>query len=372
MNKFRYILAVVLVALCGCEQDTMIEIEENETIVPSNGYIFFDTEKITRGVAVQNYLQDDFHVLGYKYQGEWSLVKPQASQNTYGVFDNKPQLVAWDENSGSHSYTPMKEWDIASTYSFFAWYPKDKCTCSGVAYEGNPYIIYTLDKTDPTKQVDVLTACVIDRKVNLSDASSKSVSFMMKHRVSALDVIARSYVNATTLGLGDERTAQVKINAVNLAFSNLLYDKVKIPLNTNDANEQLEGSNTGSGTTLTFNAIAGNRLVNYYNNSNDVANLTYEQEKTMFLIPQAEELSCTLTVNYDIVNENGISIWDEVYATTPDDEKPNKVQTSNVSIRELVEGRYYYLLINVTKSGISVVVLEAEAWDDQNVEHEFE
>ena len=59
-------------------------------------------------------------------------------------------------------------------------------------------------------------------------------------------------------------------------------------------------------------------------------------------------------------NGNVIQGYDDITSTT------------NISIKELKEGTYYYMLLNFTKSGVTVVVQEADEWKDKDVKHEFE
>ena len=102
--------------------------------------------------------------------------------------------------------------------------------------------------------------------------------------------------------------------------------------------------------------------MNYYENDEDIAYLTNDAGKTMLFIPQAESLTCAVNVSYDIVDGNGnvIQGYDDITSTT------------NISIKELKEGTYYYMLLNFTKSGVTVVVQEADEWKDKDVKHEFE
>lgn len=374
MRKFKYILLILVSVLCGC----------NERIIPvthetGNGYIFFDTERITRGVPVEDYLQDHFNVIGYEYTGDWATVRPQITQQTpYKVFETLPQVVTY--SNSIHKYEPAKEWDESSTYSFFAWYPTSCRLCSptGADYnEGEPYIKYTLD-SDPSEHIDLLTASVIDRRVNLQDASSKSVTLTMKHRLSALDIVARSYVNAASFNITGVTTAKVKITDIDITLGNaekkLLYDGAIIPLNTNDRGLSTLGT-TSNGYTgaVTYNNIASNALIEFYSSSSNLASLTSDAGKTMFLIPQDEQIYANIELTYDIVNEDGTTIWDAVYESIPVGDRPAKTQTQNVTIKKLQEGMRYYILINVTKSGVSVVVLDADAWEDiPPIEYEFE
>lgn len=373
MKLYRYILLLVIFVIYGCEQRISPYERNEENLVATNGYIFFDTERVTRGTPIENYLYEDFHVIGYQYSGEWTTVRPQTSQNNAGVFDNKPQLVDWD--GSAHSYSPLKEWNTENTYSFFAWYPTNLAGWSGTSHQGEPYITYTLDRRNARNHVDVLTACVIDRKVNLQDASSKSVSLEMQHRLSALDIVARSYVNAEVFSdVVNLTEAKVKITRIDFKLTPK-YDGAQIPLNTNDRNLTITGTQSISNgdKSMTFSSIGTSSpvVVNYYSSNSDLATITTDSEETMFLIPQpGEGIPCTMTVTYDIIDASGASIWNTVY---PDQSQgPAKTQSQDITIKELQEGMRYYLLINITKSGITVVVLDPEAWEDTFIDYEFQ
>lgn len=372
MNRLRNILvlAVALVAFWGCKNDTQLVNEEETTSSPKNGYIFFDTAIESRGALVfDDYLTKDFNVIGYKSNEKWETVKVQATQNSIGVFQTKPQLVTYSNNA--HSYTNPKQWENYY-YAFFAWYPID-IYYSGDSHIGNPYITYTLDRTNSTNHKDVMTACYTDIKPG--PGVSKTVTFEMRHRLSALDIIARSYVNNTTLGISDDAIdTKVLIKDVDIQLENLIYDKATIPLNTLDDNEKIIGENESSKTNGSFGDFAVGQTISYYQSSENDVNVTGDNDKTMILIPQEDNVICTVTVTYDIVdvnNENS-SIWDSVYKDTPQEDIPDKRQEISTTIKSLNEGTYYRLMLNFTKSGITLVVLEANDWEDEYIEHEFD
>ena len=373
------ILAVALVSLCGCEQNENLGNEDINISIPKDGYIYFDTEVNSRGVLIYDYLRENFSVLGYRYATSWSSEGSLASQNsmintstTMGIFGTEGapgvQLVKW--GNSAHSYEPVKPWDNSLTYSFFAWYPSD-IPSSGSNYIGQPYITYTLDTQDPANHKDVMTACVIDTK----STATKTVSFNMQHRLSAIDIIARSYVNAEAIDA--EEAVKVKINSVSIELGNILYDGATIPLNTEDEANVLQGtSSEGWNKTLNFSSLVTGVTMDYYSDASKVALLTEVAKKTMILIPQAKALTCKVNVNYDIVNEEGNAISYNVEngdGTTTTQYYTGIESSSTVSIKELKEGTYYNLLLNFTKSGITVQVLKAEAWEEKDdVEHDFE
>ena len=401
MNKIFKTLAfaVVATALISCDKDAKWDNNDIDINVPSDGYIFFDTELGTRGELVYDYLKADFRVLGYRYETLWENHKSSIAQDktfvykwidnngeektetvNYGIFrpeadtisgNSYAQLVKWNATSGVHEYTPLKEWNIAFTYSFFAWYPSSLVPCDG-EHEGNPYITYTLDRTDPTNHVDVMTACNVDTR----PGQSKSVALEMNHRLSALDIIARSYVNDAAVGMDDGTGAKVKLDSISLKLDGIMYDNVRIPLNTKPDNngyvEPMVGSRTGESTIDWGGLSRNNRLILYYSGNSDVVALTNENNKTMLLIPQNSELNCYISYDYTIVDGNDNDIWDDIYKGMDNADIPAKTATQKITLKKLQEGTYYNLLLTFTKSGVTIIVLEADEWTDKPVKHQFE
>ena len=362
--------------MCACEHVVTYEEDgENNTdiYIPPYGYIFFDTELSTRGVPIENALTDSFYVLGYKYMGDWTTIKPQVSQNAYGLFDYKPQLVEYKD--GMHTYKDTKAWAVDSTYSFYAWYPAVAAndgivSWCGADYIGNPYIVYKFkDIADPKTHVDVMTASVVNHKMDPSIVASKSVSLNMAHRLSSLDILARSYVNAAALGYtGGE--ARVKIESLILKMDSLLYNTDTIPLHPED---EMRPGNVGGSDSVTYKDFispSSAKVIVYNNNSDNIAQITKNDTTTMFLIPQESEIKCTVTVEYDIVDENGKTVWKDVYKDPAN--SPDSIQEQTVTIKRLQERYPYYLLLNFTKAGLNLILLEAESWEDDDVYHEFE
>ena len=74
MKYKNSLLIVVMLLFVACTNHDMEEI-----IVPTEGYIYFNTEVSSRGTLVVNDLQGkDFAVTGYKYTGDWNTVKVHA------------------------------------------------------------------------------------------------------------------------------------------------------------------------------------------------------------------------------------------------------------------------------------------------------
>ena len=388
-----------MLALCSCERNDVLGDEDINIPIPENGYIFFDTGINSRGSLVHGTeLNDDFSVLGYKYiESSWYGIESMASQassSIYRVFNHTPLFV--DNENGYDDFDnddkTLVEWENKK-YTFFAWYPvitdENKAYLSwssrnsegevvdGKTKEGTPYITYTLNRSDATKHIDVMTASKVNHRVG---NSNKNVTLNMQHRLSALEIIARSYVNAAALELKEANaTANVVINSLSITLDGLLYDKAEIPLNTDD-NElnahHIISYNSDNNTTASFDIIDKAVKLDYYSAIDDVAKLTSATNKTMILIPQEGALNCTLTISYDFVDGNGESLWDTIYPIEnyPDEDKrPSKTKViEGVKINKLLENFYYEILLSFTKSGVTVNVQEAEAWGEIDINHEFE
>ena len=108
MKLYRYILLLVIFVIYGCEQRISPDERNEENLVATNGYIFFDTERVTRGTPIENYLYEDFHVIGYQYSGEWTTVRPQTSQNNAGVFEKCSGIFSAGSNGDDITFFKYK------------------------------------------------------------------------------------------------------------------------------------------------------------------------------------------------------------------------------------------------------------------------
>ena len=379
---YKYsIAALTLIMLVSCNN----EILEGETdmTVPENGYIFFNTDVDSRGVLIEDRLEANFGVMGYHYAGEsnWNTAKALATPN---VFDTYNQQVIWENNL--HKYTPQKPWIAGQKYSFFAYYPYglDNLTPSLASHEGNPYVEYTLaSRSDATKLVDVMTSQVID-----TDASARTVDFVMKHRLTAVDVVARNFnepYDPNTNIQGDEKEVYVKITDMKITFSNLLFDKVRIPLNTEDEPDLVytaKSTTPAAEYTLLGGDISIDNIAPARGNESEFTPITSsEQNTSMIVIPQqgpidfntedkvidvTEEdchLNCRIDFTYDYVDQNVNSLG----------------LVENTSIfRELTvdkglqSGRRYYIQLTFTRGAITIGFIESQEWADKRIDHEFE
>jgi hypothetical protein len=84
-------------------------------------------------------------------------------------------------------------------------------------------------------------------------------------------------------------------------------------------------------------------------------------------------LTCQVSVKYDLVNAAGTSVWDLAYPTMTAAEKTAmQNQTQTVEIDGLDPKVRYFLILNFTKTGLSVDATKAAQWTDVPVDYEFE
>lgn len=338
MTKNIQVLALLLIVLVGCNNTSIVEEEVIDLPVPEHGYILFNTGVDSRGKLIEESLTDDFKVHGYCYTNTWDAAKVLATPN---VFCGK--LIRYEENV--HSYDPMEPWIGTQKYSFFAYYPTDVSTISDT-YEGNPYIEYTLaSRIDPTLLKDVMTAHVID-----TDASARTVDFTMKHRLAAIDVVARNF--------DDDNNVEVK--NLTIHFDNLLYDKVTLPLNTGD-DPELKDTIKADNIQASYPIVGDTPIVIPPGGDETVLSTDKNKKvyKSMIVIPQKDYL--TGYIKLDFKNETGTWITKD---------NPDTKFSTNC---EILPGRRYYVQLTLTQEDVTIAILKSEEWEDKDkIYHEFE
>lgn len=325
---------LVIIGGCGGTEESLIP------VVPSDGYIYFNTEVSSRGELVADMEGKTFGVTGFNYVGDWNTVKVQAVPN---VFKNHGQEIVWEvdeKQNGYHTYADLIPWDATRKYSFFGYYPFDKVTLSGKEVEGVPYIDYTLpDKV--ADMADVMTASLYDT----DNSASNAVGLTFKHRLVAMDVQARNFL--------DEGT-DVTINSLSITFENLQYNTVRLPLDAsleitpgkvNDWNEQPTYSILSSSVTI--------EPTNTTSGTNAATSLS--DNSSLVFIPQTENLKGTITMKYKIDGS------DEKTITPAFD-----------TGKSMLAGRKFYLLINFSQTSVSIAIVDSGEWSDENIEIEFE
>ena len=397
MNRLYSIFlisALSLAALSSCSQDNVIEdAEEQGTVIPSEGYIYFDSKlPQTRALVPSGPLKHSFNVLGYRYPSSWTAVKPQAKQtlrvsytdnngteilasdktkdNLVGVFgiehtegkdytDEEPGVQTVSYSGGLHSYTPMQGWKKKLFYSFFAWYPTSLVANGGNSnHEGSPYITYTLPD-DQASMADVLTACEID----YSMSKGKSVTLQMNHRLSALDIRANSVITAQALldnqyteFAGVQTTSPVTVNITGITLTlNDIYTQATIPLEHTAANGNIVTGSVPADQTYTYSNFSEGKGDVAYNVTSSVV----RDSEMLILIPQSQPIQASISVAYSLSCE--------------DKTKTGFSASKNFEISDLESGVFHYLELSFTKSGLFVKAEKAVTWEVQpDVEHTFE
>lgn len=394
MKKLIYISLCASLFFCSCEKSPVADnpgSKDNEIIVPSGEYIHFNTEALTRGTLINGgTLQADFDVIGYRYASDWAAFKVQARPNVFprtvgeNTYDHV-ETISYNESGGYHDYTDPVEW-TADKYAFFAYYPSSDADdvsieTSSPSYDGTPYIIYTLPVADITKHMDVMTACNKDTR---KQASKHGVDLSMQHRLSALDFVGYSYVNAEALNsmntgntewenLASDTPVQIEVEKLTITLGGLKYNKATISLDetedlvngTAGVQSIVPSATEGHDTTQEFTYIDAKSLSFDYgetaflsNMLDDNASKEDEEGNPMILIPQSTPITCTVNITYSI-KVNGVTI--DKYTSTAEDE-----------IKKLDEKVYNYVLLAFTKTGLYLKVEQGTQWNEVNVGHQFE
>lgn len=355
------IVSCALVVTMGCNKGNpdMIPDDNKSTDVdiPEYGYIFFDSEA-TRGTLYETTPEDKrlkagFGVIGYTYSyNDWTSAEPQARPN---VFDNYPQEVTWD--GGFHQYTPMQAWQGKQLYAFFAYYPWGLKT-SAETYEGNPYVEFEFPRGDLAAHVDVMTGHVID-----ADYTTRSVSFNMKHRLTALDVVANNHYPS-------DKIDEIQITAMTIKLDNILYDKVNIPLNMRDE-ARLDYSYGMAGNKHAEYNLLPSGTLNITNIPNTPLT-TSAANTTMIIIPQNQFIDAN---NDNILEDYTITGSVNVAYNTVSNGTVNKIPAKDYSFtisKDLISGYRYYIQLNFADGDITIAILESDMWEDLRIKHDFE
>ena len=345
-------------ALFSCESgQENLGVGGNDTTIeiPEYGYIYFDGAAASRGVLYETTADDkrlkaNFEVIGYTHTyDDWDAAKVQAKPNVF-----YKQKVEW--NGSVHTYYKAgntdtdgyEQWIGKQQYAFFAYYPygNSSISYSGENYEGDPYIDFTFSRSNLANQVDVMTAHAID-----VDYRTPTITFDMKHRLSAIDVVANNLYKA-------EDADEIEITSISITLNDLVYDKVRIPLNMRDvAGLDYTAYSEATNKTATYNLAAGNKTIGSTVNTPITSSTT---QTTMIVIPQSQTLSGNVNVGYK-TKKNGtlkenVGAKDYPFSFT----------------REIVSGHRYYIQINFAPGNVTIAVLESDMWEEENINHDFE
>lgn len=340
MNKLKltYLLAAIpLLISTSCEG-----FENNGSTDPTdlewNGYILFDTEVSTRGTLYTSPTLSGqaFGVLGYKYAIDWNTYKATATPN---VFSNTPQQVTW--NSTSHTYTPLKQWENSSKYTFFGYYPWGQTI---VSTAGTPYINYT-QSWNPTQMNDVMTGMTSD----IDNSGNGVVGMSFHHRLCCLNIEARNLNDAT------EQIYDLKVT-----ITSPMYASAQIPLDHSLAITP----GTANNSSKVFQVIPNDAtqkvsIPKYTGEATDLSG-----SNNILFIPQQQSVMGNLQGTISFKDKNGNS-------------RPNSTQLDidNCkfdSSKNFEAGKKYTLVINFSDEAISIAIIESGDWMDQNQSIIFE
>ena len=359
-----FMTCVAVAALAGCNDNAI-------SPAPQSSYIFFDSQVDTKGELVSDMQEKDFGVTAYKYKGYWETVS--GGQMKPNVFHC--QRVLWNETS--HEYdasdsplnpggTPLVPWEgNGLLYTFFAYYPYDKVTASGLDVDGEPYVDYHLDHSDRVEDVD--------------NSHSNSVGLTMKHRLSAIDVHVYNYINDV-----NGKAVTVKVTELSVTYDNLLYSDVSLWM---DPEYKPDGSVLDPGVrtltkagspSATFSILSGADAVSVPNEGR--LNVTGGNGKTMIVIPQKKTDGSYLkgkvsfkfsfhddegrSVAVPLINDSGDGTVDVTSGERND--VPFDMQ------KDILEGQKYYIQLIFMNGLITLNAVSDTYWEDKNIDIEFE
>ena len=351
MKRFIYLIILLLPLVNGCTKAG-----SSSAVEKFDRYIFFSQGVETKASLIENKANLDgltFGVVGFKYPGttDWATVISQTPAPTPNVFYDGSSLVNTEtltcSADGSASYAPLQGWLSSTKYTFFAYYPYTNQNVSLVNLDGTPYtggvpaIKYTMNTNAfSSSMVDVMTApaqtdkywnSASDNNVNNSD-----VRFQFTHRLSSLGLNVKN----STVG-------NITITNVIMVIDGIKYTSAVIPLN--DADEKYTGPQSS--------LLQGFALALTDEEMSVVATGKEVADKLIF-IPQTDNVSITLTINYQRQYGESNPTYDSFTTTTP-------LTTS------LLKGIKNIIYVNFMDSN-TYVMIRSNAWDDgPNVPHEF-
>lgn len=363
------IFVLALSALCGCDSNTLDDIE-NEVQLPLYGYIHFDTQVPTRAGLVED-MKRNFGVMGYSWEYNdandvWNTVKVMARPNVFHA-----QKVTYDEGSNLHTYdarttslghsSALVPWEVGCKYTFFGYYPHESesngsITVCNNTTEGTPYLTYTLPN-DPARMQDVMTASVY----NTDYRSSREVALTFKHRLAAVDV---QMINLNAK-FGD-KDVHVKLTDLKLNFTNLKYNKAKVWMDESMGMDRTEAVNKEASYTMSSSLTIA---------PSDITTGTTIMESTgspLILIPQEVDgttgaLKGTVTFNLSYVDGNGDAI-----TLTDAEVKTGPHSYDIVFDGDLVAGRKHVIQLAFTRDAVTVQIIPPSEWTENDVDIEFE
>lgn len=393
MKKFIYIILASALFATSCEKELPITYPDNELPIHL-GYMQFSTGVSTRAQLATDMKEKNFGVLGYKYSPttNWasakSITAPMNDFYNIGVACAANGTCNYDAYPSDNDKS-LKEWE-ENNYSFFAYSPYggNGISLSSETTTNTPMLTYTygwlnhkdtdswfepgytiLDQHKEQQTFDVIHLCdanapVYDlmtaEAIDVNGTSDGTVNLDFKHRMFALEVLANNY-NENPEGTNDARQA---ITGLVLTLTGLQHSTMTIPMSMQSGETAPVYGGTAPGTR---SFVINNKqiIVPAFNETTEdgrgegvatsISKLGSKNGNAgyLMLIPQTTGLEGTLH-------------WAEL------SNFPGTISTEFTSNIEFKAGRLYQLYINYIGSGITIALIEAGAWDVQDVEHKFE
>ena len=275
MKHIIYWTTFAILLMTGCSKPSPAPAPEQ-----IDGYIFFSHDVETKASLIDDKADlagQTFGVVGFKYSNDnatsWATVKATATPN---VFATNPQAVTCDED-GIGTYSPLQGWSSSKKYTFFAYYPNTLPLCNAdgsTPYTGGlPAVKYTLnDESQTTLKNSMADVMVATPHMDLYQGGNVALSF--NHCLSALGI-----------KVDNLSEADVTIESVTWVISGIKYK---------DAVIKLDGI-LEPGTAFP----SGNKAI-VFMVPFTVPTMTEDKNypETLILIPQNENLTLTLNVEY--------------------------------------------------------------------------
>lgn len=378
MRKLIKIQLILFLAFLtqACEEAS-VDPSTGTELVPSLGYITFNTDVATKAEIVNSLKGKSFGVYGFSYPNstDWGTTRPVSFPD---IFQNME--VECDEDTGVPYYDADSEndgnqlipWNLLKYYAFFAYYPYGNQYVVGTEMKNDvPTVTYTLpldgNPINPDNMVDLMTAHAIDRDPVKSAVVSFDEPYVddtpvceFQHRLFCIEVISQNFNDNM-----DE-----KIKNPKLVIDNVKYSQITVPLQKGDSKIPVTAVERPAGSgSLTFD-ISGasggaggssdSEIVVYAQNSAEYSGpVTLSGTRSVMLIPQ-ERLSGKITFQLYDNNSESPTYGDWV----------NFEQKFESKIT-FEEGRKYNLSVNFTGDAIVIVLSEAGSWEPFTVNYEF-
>lgn len=247
---------------------------------------------------------------------------------------------------GIASYTPLQGWLNDKKYAFFAFYPMPNDHVTLVNLDGNtpysggiPAVRYSNPNLDVSKMDDVMIA---NYHTDLfwhssnkegNNIPSGEVNFQFDHCLSCLVLSLKSTSEAT-----------ITIQKITLSLSNVQYGSVIFPLDGDYTSVKYEKANESTKEII----LEPQKII-----SEDYTDLS----DLLILIPQDQDLSINLTVNYQ--------------RKYPDRDPYDAIfNTSTPLTAKLLKGKKHKVKLDFSDSNVFILQTNGE-WTETTVPHEF-